>query len=189
MAAAKKEKKPKNKISKPPKAAKEKKAKAADGKSAAGAADSSIGHNSKVPTQKDLEGYFGRLDNLHVQKNEANARYMSDIKGVMEEAANKFGCGRKIVRIIYNKKRAEEAFADNVAEFENKDRDDMDRIMAGAAKLFGEDTAFGAWLTAQGNVKGVETTHAEEPKEEKTPAQAAQEAFEKDQRDQQQVTH
>lgn len=154
-----------------------------------GPADQSPGANLKIPTQKELEGFIKRLDDLWTQKGEANARYMSDIKAVYEEAANKFGCGRKIIRVIYGKKRAEESFADTVAEYENKDKDDMDRIMAGAAKLFGDDSPFGAWLNAQGKVKGVEHVPDKPKNTGKTAAEAAADAIAAEEREAAQTTH
>lgn len=141
------EKKPRTK--KP--AATEAKVKAVDGK---GADTSQIGHNSRVPDKKELAPFFNRLETLHEQKAAKNAEFMSDIKGVYEDAANKLGVSRKVFRTLFQKKRSEESFADWLAELEQKETDDADRLMAGCATAFGKDTPFGAWAAAQGEVRG-----------------------------------
>ena len=111
-----------------------------------------IGHNTKIPTKKELEGFKSRLDKLFEEKAEKNATFMSDIKGVYGEMASKFGTSRKIARMFYNIAKSQESLADEFAEFEAKEREDMDRLIA-AGQSFGKDTPFGAWCLAQGEIE------------------------------------
>lgn len=175
-----------------------------EGEENAKAATAAIGHNTRIPKASEMTGYFSRLDALMTAKNEANAKYMSDIKAVYEEAANKFGSSRKLMRRLYAKKKAEDAFAEEMAELEVKERDDMDRLMLGALRAFGpnedenlESTPFGDWLAA--TIKRDEKDFDEVTKPaaevvkaaEKTPAAAALEKIEADERaiQKEQTTH
>lgn len=191
MAAAKKQKpESKKKVITPAaKIKKQKAAKATDGEATegektAGAAVAAIGHNTRIPSAKEVAGYFKRLDAVFTSKNEANAKHMSDIKGIYEEAAGKFGVSRKLVRRLYAKKNAEEAFQDEIDELEPKEKDDLDRIMLGAAKAFGDDSPFGVWLKANvsRDEKDFDEVETKPAPVVKTAAQAALESIESDER-------
>jgi uncharacterized protein (UPF0335 family) len=147
VAAAGKKKKP---LKKDAKAAKGKVAAEAKGGEVTGD-NVGIGHNTKIPSKKDLSGFMVRLDKLHEEKAEKNAAFMSDIKGIYGEMAAKFGVSRKISRMFYGIAKSQESLADQMAEFEKKEKDDMDRLIA-AGQSFGSDTPFGAWCIAQGDI-------------------------------------
>lgn len=136
----------KQKVAKPPKKA------AAPKAAAPGPANQSIGANSRIPTKKEMEGFFNRLDRLFEAKASKNAEFMTDIKAVYEEASSKLGVSRKVFRLYFGKYQSENRFADTLAELEPKETDDVDRLMA-AGQAFGEDTPFGAYCVAQGGLR------------------------------------
>ena len=133
-------------------AAKPKKEKAEKKPKVAKAAAAEIGHNSRIPTLKELQPYFKRLDTLFEQMASKRGEFMIDIKTVRGEAASGLGVSRAIFNMYYDKYRAEERFAERLADLEPNQQDDMDRLMA-AGQKFGADTPFGAYCIAQGKVR------------------------------------
>lgn len=136
------------------------------------AATEGIGHNTKIPGANEITRCKARVAKLKEQKAEANAKFMSDIKGVYQEYGDRWGMKIASVRTVMDKAEAEEAFNNMLREADSKKRHDMHRLMAGAAEAFPEDSPMGAWCRAQAEVLDelIENEpEAEEPEEEPKP--------------------
>lgn len=190
-----------------PKPAKEKKKKVAPKKPKGGdsavdevpqAAGSVPGHNLKIPPEAEVKRMFNRVEKILEDKGKANAAFMADVKGAYSEYADKWGMSIATVRAIAAKKRAEEDFADAMAEAEPKKKEDLTRLMAACATAFGDDTPFGAWANAQADIYEVEeeevgpapaaivkTNVTGLPPAGTSAAQAAQEAWDTEERNKQ----
>lgn len=161
---------------------------------AASAADAGIGHNNKIPPASEIERCKKRVDALKESKATANAKHMADIKGVYSEYGDKWGMTIGAVRIVLGQAEAQEKFAEMMAEADTKKRDDITRLMAGVATAPAfEGKPAGVWARAQAEVFPLEDddkvpapTKATVVKKSitgeptKTPAQAAQEAFDRE---------
>ncbi len=120
-------------------------------KRAAAADSNGIGHNSTgaVIPKRQMKEFFDRLDRISDAKETDNAKHMADIKAVYDEAKDKLGVKSKLVRMYYQKHRAELKFDAAMEAFDANERDDADRLMAAGAS-FGEQSPFGRWCLAQG---------------------------------------
>lgn len=100
----------------------------------------SIGHNL---SSIKLNGgpFIKRLEQLHKDKEESTATFMSDIGHVYEDMAEKLGVPRKLCRKFFVKNRAAQKAAAELSEMVEADVDTLDALEAS----FGSESGFGAW--------------------------------------------
>ena len=116
----------------PPKAAAEavsqKKATKSDRKQAATSGPlASTGHNLRK-VKEAVVPFAERYNSLLNAKEENAAEYMSDVKELLEEAANDLGCPRKIVRQALQDQRRQIKQGDKEAELEPTERDQLETL-------------------------------------------------------------
>lgn len=104
----------------------------------------SIGHNL---SSIKLNGgsFIKRLEQLHKDKEEANAEAMSSIGHVYEDMAEKLGVPKAICREFFTDNRRAQKRAAKLAEMVESERDTMDMLEA----AFGSESGFGAWAAVK----------------------------------------
>jgi hypothetical protein len=123
-------------------------------------AGNGIGHN-RVPSEREMRGFFSRLDRLHDDMAVAAANIRTDIKSVYSEASSKLGVTKAAFKRHYGRYKQERAFEAWLADQDERVRDDNDRLMVAAAKAFG-DTPFGRYCESQATARGASESAIEE---------------------------
>lgn len=97
-------------------------------------------HNLMADRQA-LDKYFAALDKLHDENESRNGEFANDCKEVFEEAADKLGVTRKVLRHEYRRRRTDNKRLKREANFEDSEKESLERVRAALGDL--ADTPLG----------------------------------------------
>jgi len=95
--------------------------------------------------RKALEKFFAKLDKLHDDNESRTGEFAADCKEVFEEASDKLSITRKVLRHEYSRRRSHFKRLKREAEFEDSERENLERVRAALGDL--ADTPLGRAAT------------------------------------------